>query len=276
MTDDRGDDQLVADRAEDRDEHRADGDERPGGTGEPPEAAESIPPPVMIGEPWFFPDRISVPLVPADPGDFAPHTVDHHTESRPSKLGKRWQVAMLSSIVIVVLVALMVTGGRALRTTGVSTRPKVPAPEGVPSSWIAYRDPGRAFLIWHPPTWVVDRSGTVTEFTDPGTDIRLRVDHHDPVSPPLEGQWLAAERAFAPSHPDYVKYQIASTTYGGAPAAVWEYGYSDRGTSLHAADLGFSTPSNGYTLAFQAPAQDWDRLLPLFTAFKTSFRIPPS
>ncbi len=230
----------------------------------------------MIGEPWFFPDSVLVPRVPHDPDDIVPHSTDHHVVSRPSKLGKTWQVALLSCIVIIVLVALMITGGRALRSTGSTTRPQLAAPAGVPSSWIAYRDPNSAFLIWHPPTWVVDRSGTSTDLTDEATGTRLRIDHHDPVPPPQETQWLGAEQTFMAGHPDYARLQMAATTYGGAPAAVWEYTYSDNGVLLHAADLGFSTPKTGYTLAFQASDQDWQRLLPLFTSFKTSFRIPPS
>jgi hypothetical protein len=260
----------------DRDTDRPDddaGENEPPASADPPE--EPPPPPVMIGEPWFFPDRIAVVKASPDPDDISADSVDHHVISRPSRLGKKWQVALLSSIVIVVLVALMITGGRALRSSGVSTRPKVPAPAGVPSSWIAYRDPNSAFLIWHPPTWTVDRSGTTTDFTDPATETRFRVDHYDPTQPPLDRQWLQAEKTFAPNHPEYERLQIVPTTYGGAPAALWEYTYFDGRTSVHAADLGFSTKTSGYTLAFQANSQDWDQLLPLFTAFKRSFRVPP-
>ncbi len=234
------------------------------------------PPPELIGEPWFFPERISVAKVPPDPDDISPPSTDHHVVSRPSRLGKTWQVAMLSSVVIVVLVALMITGGRALRSSGSATRPKLKPPAGVPSNWIAYRDPGRAFLLWHPTTWVVDRAGSETDLIDPVTNTRLRVDHHDPLPQPLETQWLEAEKSFAATHPDYERLQIGPTTYGGAPAGIWEYTYSDDGAELHAATLVFATAQSGYTLAFQAPAADWDRLLPLFTAYKTSFRIPPS
>lgn len=230
----------------------------------------------MIGEPWFFPDSVLVPQVPHDPADVVPHSTDHHVLSKPSKLGKTWQVAVLSCIVIVVLVALMITGGRALRTTGATTRPKLAAPSGVPSNWIAYRDPARAFLLWHPPTWVVEARGTSTDITDPATGTRLRIDLHDAVPAPQDAQWLAAEVTFAASHPDYARLQMAATTYGGAPAAVWEYLYSENGVPIHAASIGFSTTKNGYSLSFRAPNQDWDRVLPLFTAFKRSFRIPPN
>jgi hypothetical protein len=230
----------------------------------------------MIGEPWFFPDRVQVPRVPHDPADITPHSTDHHVVSRPSKLGKTWQVGLLSCIVIIVLVALMITGGRALRNTGSTTRPKLAPPEAVPSDWIAYRDPNSVFLIWHPPPWIVERSGSSTDITDPQTGTRLRIDHHDPVPPPADAEWLPAEATFAASHSDYSRLQMAATTYGGAPAALWEYIYSDNAIPLHAANLGFSTKTNGYTLSFQAPIQDWERALPLFTDFKASFRIPPS
>ena len=142
-------------------------------------------------------------------------------------------------------------------------------------NWIAYRDPDSTFLIWHPPSWVVHRSGTSTDITDPETGTRLRVEHHAPVPPPVDAEWLPAEATFAASHSDYVRLQMAATTYGGAPAAIWEYIYSDDGVPLHAANLGFSTPRKGYALSFQAPNQDWERDVPLFTGFKTSFRIPP-
>jgi len=84
------------------------------------------------------------------------------------------------------------------------------------------------------------------------------------------------EPTFSARNADYKRVQITPTTYQGYRAAVWEYTYAGGGAALRAVDLGFVTPSHGFALNFQSTASDWDRLQPVFDAFKASFRAPTS
>ena len=82
------------------------------------------------------------------------------------------------------------------------------------------------------------------------------------------------EPRFASENAGYRRIRIQPTTYAGFPAAVWEYIYGSAGARLRAVDLGFVTGRYGFALNFQAPEADWDRLQPVFEAFKAGFRAP--
>jgi len=41
-------------------------------------------------------------------------------------------------------------------------------------------------------------------------------------------------------------------------------------------DLGFIAGDYGFALNFQTPASQWDRMQPVFDAFKASFKAPAS
>jgi len=150
------------------------------------------------------------------------------------------------------------------------------APASVPKDWVAYRDPVTGFAIAHPPDWTVSTSGTRTDFRSPSSGAYLRVDHREPPGPSPEGAWRDLEPAFAGQNANYKRVQITPTTYDGYRAAVWEYTYAGGGAALRAVDLGFIAGNRGFALNFQTPASDWDRLQPVFAAFKASFKAPTS
>jgi hypothetical protein len=137
-----------------------------------------------------------------------------------------------------------------------------------------YTDPQTGFTISYPKSWTVQTSGTLTDFRDPDTGAYLRVDHVQPAGPSPEGAWVELEKSFSADNPNYQRIRIEPTTYSGYRAGIWEYTYSGSGADLHAADLGFITARYGFALNFQTRASDWDRLQPVFQAFKDSFKAP--
>jgi hypothetical protein len=146
----------------------------------------------------------------------------------------------------------------------------------VPSNWKTYTDPATGFTISRPPDWRVRVNGSLTDFVDPDSGAYLRVDHVQPPGPSPEGAWYDFEPRFAADNPGYRRIRITPTTYAGFRAAVWEFTYGTGGRQRHAVDLGFVTPRYGFALNFDARSADWDRLQPVFEAFKASFKAPPS
>ncbi|MDQ6797547.1 MAG: serine/threonine protein kinase [Actinomycetota bacterium] len=154
--------------------------------------------------------------------------------------------------------------------------PKAPAnvATNVPTDWVGYQDPATGFAIAHPPSWTVSTDGTLTDFRDPSSGAYLRVDHREPPGPSPEGAWYEFEPTFSARNAGYKRLQITPTTYEGYRAAVWEYTYTGGGADLRAVDLGFVTANHGFALNFQSTASEWDRLQPVFAAFKASFKAP--
>ena len=163
-------------------------------------------------------------------------------------------------------------GDRSPATTAAAARNRPAAPST--ANWVAYTDPQTGFTISHPPDWSVRTDGTLTDFVDPETGAYLRVDHAEPPKPSPEGAWYELEPSFAAQTANYRRIRIEPTTYAGYRAAAWEYTYTAGGAELRAVDLGFITPRYGFALNFQTRAEDWDRLQPVFHAFKDSFKAP--
>ena len=180
------------------------------------------------------------------------------------------------------LVALVVT--RTVDNDGPGVSPTTP-PTGevdaaattdapVPGDWAAYTDPDTGFAIAHPPGWTVRRDGTITDFRDPDSGAYMRVDHTDDPGPSPEKDWYDLEKRFRVENDDYQLIRITPTTYRGLPAAIWEFTYSAGGASLHASDLGFTTPRHGFALYAQSRTDDWDRMQPVFAQFRAAFTAP--
>jgi hypothetical protein len=144
----------------------------------------------------------------------------------------------------------------------------------VPADWVGYTDPQTGYTISHPPGWSVRTDGTLTDFRDPSTGAYLRVDHREPPGSSPEGAWRELEPSFAADNAGYQRIQITPTTFAGNAAAIWEFTYTAGGAELHVVDLGFVTPGHGFALYFQTRAGDWDRLQPVFEAFKATFKAP--
>jgi len=158
-------------------------------------------------------------------------------------------------------------------TTGSTVATEASA--AVPKDWVAYRDPATGFAIAHPPDWAVTTNGTLTDIRSPSSGAYLRIDHREPPGPSPEGAWRDFEPRFSSQNANYKRLQITPTSYQGYRAAIWEYTYGG-GAGVRAVDLGFIAGTHGFALNFQTPASDWDRLQPVFAAFKASFTAPTS
>ncbi len=190
-------------------------------------------------------------------------------------------VAVAAAVVAVALLAVVLSGrgdDGGDSDDGGDGQQAQPAGESatVPADWVPYADPATGFTISHPPGWTVEVDGSLTDFVDPATGAYLRVDHVEPPGPSPEGAWLDFEPRFAAEHAGYRRIRIEPTTYAGFPAAIWEFTYGGGGARQRAVDLGFVTGRYGFALNFQTPEADWDRLQPVFDAFKAGFKAPTS
>ena len=244
---------------------------------EPPMRAEPESPPVTPPRPPVTPR----PVVAPPPAFERPAPEPRRVQPRLAEPGRRsWTgvaVLVVLALIAVVTVAILAGGGD---DESPSTSPTTAAPSraeeaaGVPDDWVSYRDPSTGFSISRPPGWTVQRRGTLTDFRDPDSGAYLRVDHRQPPGPSPEGAWYEFEPRFAAENANYRRLQITPTTYKGYRAAIWEFTYTGRGAELHAVDLGFIAGDYGFALNFQTPAGDWERLQPVFEAFKASFEAP--
>ncbi|HEX2023443.1 MAG TPA: serine/threonine-protein kinase [Acidimicrobiales bacterium] len=239
----------------------------------PPPPPPSVPPP-------------PAPTRPARPEPVAP-------TRRPTS----WTVPALVGLLLVALLGVLLatradddapsqTAGSATTTSAATTRSgggATPTTAGSSragsrpastSDWTPYTDPQTGFTISYPSNWSVRTDGTLTDFRDPTSGAYLRVDHVQPPKPSPEGAWEEFEPTFAAEHSGYERIRIEPTTYNGYEAALWEFTYTSGGAELRVANLGFITPSYGFALYWQTRAGDWDRLQPLFEAFKKSFKAP--
>jgi tRNA A-37 threonylcarbamoyl transferase component Bud32 len=151
--------------------------------------------------------------------------------------------------------------------------PQPAAGDGVAvDGWERYEDPDAGYRVSYPAGWTVDPvSDTITDFRDPETGSYLRLDWtatpgDDPVA-----AWEAASASFDSRHEGYREIRIDATTFGGDPAAEWEYAYTEGGAALHAINLGIVTDTYGYALNFQTSEASWQESQALFEALKDSF-----
>jgi serine/threonine protein kinase len=267
------------------------------------EPTQAAPPPTQAAPapPAPAPPPVPPPPPPAPAPEPAPAPVTA-SPSRPARVAGAPQrrrsgpLVAAAAVAVVALIAVVLatrhpdsgtpTAGSASTTaagksTASSAAPKTtkaPAPSSGASSssgaTTGYTDSQTGFSISYPKNWTVSTNGTLTDFRDPDTGAYLRVDHIQPPGPSPEGAWLDLEKSFAASNANYQRIKIEPTTYSGYRAGVWEYTYSASGADLHAVDLGFITARYGFALNFQTRAGDWDRLQPVFQAFKDSFKAP--
>jgi serine/threonine protein kinase len=252
---------------------------------------DEVPAPVVEAPPPAPPPPAPptpAPPTPAPPPRPAPtaRPAPAHVAPGPSRGG--WAVAGVVALLVVALVAVLLTsrndddppaqtaGGGASTTAATSGSGSrgttAPAPSA--GNRVSYTDPQTGFTIARPSNWTVRTDGTLTDFRDPATGAYLRVDHIEPPGPSPEGAWFELEKTFAATNDNYRRIRIEPTTYSGYRAAIWEFTYSDGGADLHVADIGFITPRYGFALYFQTKVADWDRMQPVFQAFKDSFKAP--
>jgi tRNA A-37 threonylcarbamoyl transferase component Bud32 len=155
-----------------------------------------------------------------------------------------------------------------------TTTAPTPAP-GVPSGWTAYEDPSGRYRIAYPAGWeVVPAGGSLTDFRDPATGAKLRVDWTDtPGADPTQA-WRDLAAGFARTHDNYQELGIGPTTYRDYNAALWEFSYGSSPT-IHAANLGFVTGGRGYALLFTAPEDQWAASQGTAELFRQAFQPVP-
>ena len=236
------------------------------------------------------------PPAPPEP-DEVPAPVVPHVRRRPARqspTGPALLVA-LAALLAIVLVAVLASRDRSPTSSpqdpdsAQTSRPSESGSEDtesaetgdsseeegeVPRGWASYEDPATGFAIAYPRGWTVERNGTLTDFRDPRSGAYLRVDHTSSPGPSPEQAWRELETRFAAENPEYRRLRIASTTFKGFPAAIWEFTYTGRGVPLRAVDLGFVTGEYGFALNFQSRAEDWEDMQDVFESFKDSFEAP--
>ena len=271
----------------------------PGAAGlTPPVATEQ--PPGMPEQPLPPPPSVAPePPTQPEPRSRAPVREPPSLARAPAE-SRRWLGALLVGLAVLVLGAILIirtadeTPTTSSPDTTAATPDEEPSPTNgsrtgrssserpttleagaaVPRDWVSYTDPATGYRISHPPDWEVRTQGTLTDFRDPASGAYLRVDHtSSPGADPVQA-WVDLEQRFAAMNDNYQRIQIAPTRYAGFPAAIWEFTYTSGGAQLRAVDLGFVTGRYGFALNFQTRARDWDRLQPVFAAFRASFQAP--
>ncbi len=120
-----------------------------------------------------------------------------------------------------------------------------------------------------------ERVATLTDFRDPATGAKLRVDWTDtPGADPAQA-WRDLAVSFARAHANYEELGIAPTTYRDYNAALWEFRYGS-GPTVHAANLGFVTGGRGYALLFTAPEEQWAASQATSDQFRQAFQPVPA
>ena len=234
---------------------------------EPPHPAGPSPP---RREPWFFDIPVET-VAPPPVAEALPPPRRPWPDNSRRRFPRGFWIALLAVAVGGVLVALMTTNGRILRRSS----PEEATGPSPPSEWVTYTDGAIGFSIRHPREWAVRRSGSVTDFVDPerpGT--YLRVDHVRPPPRSPVDAWRAQERSLSARYDNYRQRRLEPTTFQDFPAAIWEFTYTDGDVDLHVLDLGFVTEHYGFAVNFQTREADWERLQPVFMAFKAGFRPP--
>jgi eukaryotic-like serine/threonine-protein kinase len=161
-------------------------------------------------------------------------------------------------------------------TTAPATSTTAPAAApGVPAGWTAYQDPGGRYSIAYPAGWEVVAAGpSLTDFRDPVTGAKLRVDWTDtPGADPAQA-WRDLAVGFSRPHDNYQEIGIGPTTYRDYNAALWEFRYGSS-PPIHAANLGFVTGGRGYALLFTAPEDQWAATQGTAEQFRQAFQPVP-
>ena len=160
-------------------------------------------------------------------------------------------------------------------TSTTSTTAPAAAP-GVPAGWTAYQDPSGRYSIAYPPGWeVVPAGGSLTDFRDPASGAKLRVDWTDtPGADPAQA-WRDLAASFGPAHDNYQELGIGPTSYRDYNAALWEFRYGSS-PPIHAANLGFVTGGRGYALLFTAPEDQWAASQGTAQQFRQAFQPVPA
>jgi hypothetical protein len=203
------------------------------------------------------------------------------TLSWPPPRKPRIAAGLLSLLTIGIMVALLATNGQfgsagdEVDGNGRELPSINTDPEAVPKDWILFRQPSSGFAISYPRGWEVRDDGRAVRIKDSASTAELHIDRRRPPGDAdPQDEWLEQERLFSARAQGYRRLQLSAASYQGHPAALWEYTYSEGTTAIHAADLEFVTKKDRITLNFRGPVSEWQRLLPTFQGFLSSFKAP--
>jgi serine/threonine protein kinase len=232
---------------------------------EPPPPAAPLPPREALAR-MFSPDPGRPPVI------FTPEE-EHRDPPAPWPVPRKrspW-VVILSTVVALVLIAILFTNGREIFTNeGRSARIIASV------DWSKYTDPATGFTIDYPSDWRVSREGNYTDFRHPDSAAALRVVVQDSNARSAESAWLDLERRFRTEQQGYSRIRLEPTKFKDFDAAQWEFTYERRNVQLHNLDLGVVTGAKGFTLNFEARQSDWDIVKAFMDRFKDSFEPPPT
>jgi len=238
---------------------------------EPQEPVEDRPPPAPLPPKvalarMFSPDPGSPPVV------FTPEE-EHREPAPPWPVPRRrsYWVMGLSTVVTLVLIAILFTNGREIFTSKGRTNRIIASVD-----WLQYTDPETGFRIDHPSGWNITREGNYTDFRHPEAAAALRVVVQDSNARSAEFAWLELERQFREKQPSYSRIRLQPTEFKGYNAAEWEFTYSRQGVQLHNLDLGVVTGAKGFTLNFESRQSNWPVVKAFMERFKSSFVPPPT
>jgi len=175
----------------------------------------------------------------------------------PGARRRRARLPVVFAVAAVVLAGVIVWQGLT-RDDGQARPPAETRRSAVPASWRSFQDPDGTYRLSFPPTWTPIDRGPFIDFTEPGGDRYFRVQPTTDGMAPLAAQ-RSLERSFAARHPDddYRRLRLGATTFGGVPAAEWEFTFLDGGRLTRAYDITFLDAGRRHAILFQAPADRW-------------------
>ena len=193
---------------------------------------------------------VAVPVVDSTSTQVFPRLPNNAAALPVPRPRRRTSPALLAALAILALVAVAVwaatagDGGQGAIPALGATEQSVPPTTAPPLEWAAYQDPATGFTIEQPVGWEVVTDGTRTDFRDPATGAFVRVDWTDSPGDDAVAAWESDAEALA---------------------AVG---------MQHSMEVVTVSDQFGLALFFQAPADQWEPLQPVFTRFRDSFTPP--
>lgn len=137
--------------------------------------------------------------------------------------------------------------------------------------------PGMNFSIDYPSSFAVvsaeANKGTYFDTTIESGNYLIRVDENPTGGSGTVDAASAPVIAGLRSENGYRELSITHTTFQGYQALRWEFEVPEHGTLLHKIDTFFITNTGSeWAILSQAPARDWARVAPAFTAIESSFQ----
>lgn len=137
--------------------------------------------------------------------------------------------------------------------------------------------PGTDFSIDYPSSFTIvsaeANKGTYFDTTIESGNYLIRVDENPTGGSGSVDAAAAPVLAGLRTENGYRELSLTHTTFQGYEALRWEFEVPERGTLLHKTDTFFITGTGSeWAILSQAPAVDWARVAPAFSAIESSFQ----